>query len=50
MNREVHVQFFERAGVKLPCATHPIFHEKRAGRMVGRLLPQSADKLAHVER
>jgi hypothetical protein len=22
MNREVHVQFCERAGVRLPCATH----------------------------
>jgi hypothetical protein len=25
MNREVHVQFFERAGVQSPCATHPSF-------------------------
>ena len=24
MNREVHVQFCERAGVRLPCATHLI--------------------------
>jgi hypothetical protein len=30
MSREVHVQFWERVGVKLPCATHllPIFDTK----------------------
>ena len=25
MNREVHVQFFERARVRFPCATHPFY-------------------------
>jgi hypothetical protein len=26
MSREVHVQFWERVGVKLPCATHLSLH------------------------
>ena len=31
MNREVHVQFCESVGVKLPCATRPYVKIKRSG-------------------
>lgn len=26
MNREIHVRFWESAGVRLPCATQPLRH------------------------
>ena len=46
MSREVHVQFCERAGVRLPCATHLIvgFENKADAQKVYRVLFQRFEK------
>ena len=46
MSREVHVQFCERAGVRLPCATHLLlgFENKADAQKVYRVLFQRFEK------
>jgi len=42
MNREVHVRFWESAGVRLPCATHlPLYRQERIFGRAGLAIPRS---------
>lgn len=45
MSREVHVQFWERVGVKLPCATHLPLYKESQKREIATELPRSINSL-----